>query len=245
MIETKNGWPIWCHPTTYEQLRDECINESPSDIYGSEFLTDPQLPEGEYFCYPRHYSEFEDDTIDILTRRHVRQLVDDLAYEIEDVGVDGRKTIYPYFKVEKREFRFDIDSLSSVEHITEMSALIEKYLPQDHPPVHPEQVEWENTSDDLEVKVKNGQWIWIEKPDNLYGEIPISVTGARRDLETRQVYTNFLVDEILSLDKYVKNDEITGWLYDDSYQRTERVVGAKSVTYRQLVLKPVTVEQTL
>lgn len=179
-------WPIWCHPETYNDLQhdtdDVDVFLTPQERFGRQFSRDPHLEQGEFYLFP-------DDVYDYIPEKkkqkrppgvHLRKLFQVTSLDESFSTIIKGKLLY---SVDKTEYRFDIDSLSKAESIPVLKDLIDEHLPDDHPPVAPDSVDWETMTDTLDVSVEGDQWVWtIDHCTDAVTNVEFTYSVSHRDV---------------------------------------------------------------
>lgn len=188
-------WYVWCHPETLHELREECqsmrteddpIPPTLSERFGREFKADHLLPKGEYFVWPEDVTDFDELTaLEHPPGEFVEQTLqyhDIKSYNRHGSFTSMMRVLLP-FRLEYVEYRFKHDKIDM--DIPELRRLIDKRVPEDHPPVDPSVVEWE-TGENLEVEAGvqidgESYWVWRETGD-IHRRVPFTYAVSDREL---------------------------------------------------------------
>lgn len=170
-------WKIWCHPKTlrelYVELREEnTMPPTPEQRFNRDFSVDRHLPEDEFFTLP---GDIMDLTAEFEYLEHppgafVSQLIDTQGITQHDEDVETVFSTQLYYDVDAIEYRFDHDTIATAS-IPALADLIKKHVPDDHPAVAPDMVEWVSDKELLEVDAGveidgSYYWVWRENYSN-------------------------------------------------------------------------------
>lgn len=178
-------WSVWCHPHTFRELIEDCAslqskeNLTPKELFGRQFTTDRHLPKDEFFSLPDSVSELKTETLRTPPGQFVRELIESQGVRRIDDDMATHVRVDLWYEVTEMEYWFDMDQIKQAEEIKPLRDLINKHIPEDHPPASPEHVDWESTDDRLEVDAgveKDGDyyWVWKEHHQESYRRVPFT-----------------------------------------------------------------------